>query len=71
MLPEVGAHENAHPLQHAIADAVAVRPVDLREVVDVHQNHRQPVLEALDAVAFLEERDVEHGARVERRRARR
>ena len=67
MLAEVGPQQDAHPLEDPIAHAVAVHAVEFREVVDVNQHHRHPVLEALGAMALLQQHRVEQRARVQRR----
>jgi hypothetical protein len=52
VLPEEFSNQDAKPLEHAVADAVAMPAIDLRQLVDVEHHERQGEREALRALHF-------------------
>jgi hypothetical protein len=52
-------HDLGHAAQHAVARGVPVRVVEPLEVVDVHDDDREPVVEAVGSLDLLLEPRVE------------
>ena len=64
---EEPARENAEPLEQPVAGAVAVRAVQLRQVVDVEEDHRDAVVVPQRPQRLLLEHEIEHVPGDERR----
>ena len=66
-LPEIVPDGDADALEEAVAGAIAVRGVDLGEVVDVEQEDGKRMTESLRPLDFLFERGDEDRACMQRR----
>ncbi len=62
--PDVGAEDPGHRLEHGVTEGMAAGVIDPLEVVEVHQEERQPLAGAGGALHQLPDLDV-HGAPVE------
>ena len=62
VLTEIGAHEDAQPLEHLVSDTIAEVFVDGRKTIDIEQDDRQWLSEPSGSVHLFCQDGVERHA---------